>query len=136
MKQKRFNPPALTRLASTGHFSSAVRVGNMIWVSGTVGVTPDGQPVDGMAAQTRLAFENLKAVLEEAGATLADVVELVTYHTALLEELRIFFRIKDEFFPADFPAWTAVGVTQLASPGLLIEIRATAVVGSGGPPLN
>jgi len=136
MRQRRFNPPALTRVASSGHFSSAVRVGNTIWVSGTVGVTPEGLPGEGMAAQARLAFENLRAVLEEAGATLADVVDLTTYHIALREEMRVFFRVKDEFFPTDFPAWTAVGVTQLAFPGLLVEIRAVAVAGSGGPQLN
>jgi len=42
-----------------------------------------------------------------------------------------FAKVKDEFFPRDYPAWTAVGVTQLALPELRVEIRAVAVAGSG-----
>jgi enamine deaminase RidA (YjgF/YER057c/UK114 family) len=42
-----------------------------------------------------------------------------------------FAKVKDEFFPRDYPAWTAVGVTQLALPELRIEVRAVAIAGSG-----
>jgi enamine deaminase RidA (YjgF/YER057c/UK114 family) len=131
LKQQRSNPQVLAKLAASAHFSSAVRVGDMIWVSGTVGATPEGRPVEGMAAQAKLAFETLDAVLTEAGASLADVVELVTFHTDLRGDMRAFSKAKDAVFPTDFPAWTAVGVTQLAIEGLLVEIRAVAVVGSG-----
>jgi enamine deaminase RidA (YjgF/YER057c/UK114 family) len=64
-----------------------------------------------------------------AGATLDDVVDLVTYHLTM-DDLPIFARVKSEFFPANFPAWTVVGVTALALPELLIEVKATAVIGS------
>lgn len=131
MKQQRFNPPGLTKIAAANHFSSAVRVGDFVWVSGCVGLGPDGKPAAGMTGQARIAFENVSASLSSAGATLADVVELGTYHTDLQRDMRAFFAVKDEFFPKGFPAWTAVGVTQLALPGLLVEIRAVAVVGSG-----
>ena len=130
MNQVRSNPASLAKLAASGHFSSTVRVGDMIWVSGTVGATPDGQPVEGMAAQAALAFENLRDALEAAGAKLADVVEIVTFHTDLQGDMRAFFKAKDAAFPENYPAWTAVGVTQLAFPGLLVEVRATAVAGS------
>jgi enamine deaminase RidA (YjgF/YER057c/UK114 family) len=65
------------------HFSPATRVGDMVWVSGQVGVDADMKPAQGMHAQARIAFECLKLVLEEAGASLADVVELTTFHTDL-----------------------------------------------------
>ena len=70
-------------------------------------------------------------MLSAAGATLADVVELTSFHIDLRGEMRDFARVKDEYFPADYPAWTAVGVTQLAMEPFRIEIRAAAVAGSG-----
>jgi enamine deaminase RidA (YjgF/YER057c/UK114 family) len=70
----------------------------------------------------------LKQALEAGG--LGDVVELTTFHIDLRGGSREFGAVKDEFFPNNCPAWTAVGVTQLAMPELLVEIRAVAVVGS------
>ena len=113
------------------HFSPATRVGDLVWVSGQVGVDADMKPAEGMQAQAQIAFECLKLVLEEAGASLADVVELTTFHTDLHGDIDAFIAVKDQYFPNRYPSWSAVGVTQLALPGLLIEIRAMAVVGSG-----
>lgn len=131
MKQQLTNPPAMAKLAANNHFSSAVRVGDTIWLSGTVGLGPDRRPAAGMTAQAHSAFEALRSALAEAGATLADVVELTTYHTELQRDIALFMKVKDEFFPAKYPAWTAVGITQLSYPGLLVEIRAIAVAGAG-----
>lgn len=113
------------------HLSPATRVGDLIWVSGQVGIDADMKPAEGMHAQAQIAFACLKLVLEEAGASLADVVELTTFHTDLHGEVDAFVAVKDQYFPSRYPSWTAVGVTQLALPGLVIEIRAVAVAGSG-----
>ncbi|MFV0526410.1 MAG: Rid family hydrolase, partial [Acidimicrobiales bacterium] len=86
---------------------------------------------EGMEEQARLAFEGVRSVLEAAGATMADIVEITTFHTDLRGDMRAFAKVKDEYLPADYPAWTAVGVTQLALAELLVEIRVVAVVGSG-----
>jgi enamine deaminase RidA (YjgF/YER057c/UK114 family) len=103
----------------------------MIWVSGQVGVTTEMTVGEGMQAQARIAFESLKTLLDAAGASLADVVELVTFHTDLRGDMEAFSAVKDEYFPGRYPSWTAVGVTQLGLPELCIEIRAVAVAGSG-----
>jgi enamine deaminase RidA (YjgF/YER057c/UK114 family) len=87
-------------------------------------------PAEGMEAQARIAFASLKHILEEAGASMGDIVELTTFHTALQRDIEIFAKVKDEFIPARYPAWTAVGLSELALPGLCIEIRAVAVAGS------
>lgn len=125
-------PAAMKPLYDAYHFAPATRVGDMIWVSGQVGIGPDMKPGQGMAEQARLAFEGLKAVLDEAGATLADVVELVTFHTDLRGDMEAFSPVKDSYFPQRYPSWTAVGVIQLAAPEFLVEVRAVAVAGSGG----
>jgi len=113
------------------HFSQANRLGDTIWVSGQVGIDSNLLPASGMAAQARLAFEGLKRTLAETGASLEDVVELTTFHIDLRCEMEQFAVVKDEYFPRDYPAWTAVGVTQLALPELRVEVRAVAIAGSG-----
>ncbi len=124
------NPKGTEAIYKSLHFSQAVRHGDTIWISGQVGIDESFQPAEGIEAQTKLAFQSLKVILEEAGASLTDIVELVTYHTSMAD-MKGFSKAKNEFIPENYPAWTAVGVTELVMPGLLVEIRATAVLGSG-----
>ncbi|WOF42517.1 RidA family protein [Sphingopyxis indica] len=128
--QQSFNPPGTEGAADQYRLSQAMRVGDMIWVSGQVGVTPDRTVPDGIEAQTRLTFENLKTVLESAGATLDDVVELTLLLTDTSIDLEPFYRVKDEYIRPPYPAITGFGVSSLALPGLLLEVRAVAVAGS------
>jgi enamine deaminase RidA (YjgF/YER057c/UK114 family) len=129
MKKKLINPPGTEGIYQSMQFSQAVCMGNMIWISGQVGMDEQFQMAEGIEAQARQAFQNLKKVLEEAGASIEDVVELVTYHISM-KDIGAFSKAKSEFFKNDYPAWTAVGVNELVIPGLLVEIRATAVVES------
>jgi len=129
-KRKIVVPKAAQAMYDRFHFAQATRVGDTIWVSGQVGLDANFRPGDGMAAQAELAFESLKAVLAEAGASLGDVVELTTFHIDLQGDMAAFSAVKDRYFPRDYPSWTAVGTTQLAVPGLLVEVRAVAVAGS------
>jgi enamine deaminase RidA (YjgF/YER057c/UK114 family) len=130
VKRLLVNPKETQPMYDSFHFSQANRVGDTIWVSGQVGVDDNLVPASTMAAQARLAFEGLKRTLAAAGASLSDVVELTTFHVDLRGELDQFTKVKDEYIPRNSPAWTAVGVTQLALPQLRVEIRAVAVAGS------
>ena len=131
MKRVLVNPKETQPMYDAFHFSQANRVGDTIWVSGQVGIDSNLSPASGMSAQARLAFEGVERTLAETGASLEDVVELTTFHIDLRGEMDEFAKVKDEFFPRGYPAWTAVGVTQLALPELRVEIRAVAVAGSG-----
>jgi enamine deaminase RidA (YjgF/YER057c/UK114 family) len=130
MKRVLINPQETQPIYDAFHFSQANRVGDMIWISGQVGVDDKLAPASGTAAQARLAFEGLKRTLAAAGATLEDVVELTTFHIDLRGEMDQFAQVKDEYLPRNYPAWTAVGVTQLALPELRVEVRAVAMAGS------
>ena len=123
------NPPGSEEFYNTWHFSQGVRVGNTLWVSGQLGIGADGKLGATIEDQTRLAFQNLIRVLETAGGSLADVVELTTYHIAMGDLPRV-AAVKGEFISQDFPAWTAIGVTALALPEMLIEVKAVAVIDS------
>ncbi len=127
MKKTLINPPGTEVIYQSMQFSQAVRVDHTIWISGQVGMDEKLQMAEGIEAQARQAFQNLQKVLEASGATVEDVVELVTYHISM-SDMGKFAKVKSEFFKKDYPAWTAVGVKELVIPGLLVEIRATAVV--------
>lgn len=129
LKRQLINPPHTQVFYDTFHYSQATRVGDMIWVSGQVGIDASMTPGKDIEEQAHLAFNALKNILEAAGANLSDVVELVTFHTELQADMQAFARVKDQYFPDNYPSWTAVGTTELALPGLRVEIRAVAVAG-------
>lgn len=125
-------PPGMETVYEKIHYAPAVKAGNTIYVSGQIGRDAHMQLVEGREAQIVQAFENLKQVLEAAGACLADVVDLTTWHTDL-RDLPLFMQVRDRYFsgdaPACYPAWTAIGAHMLCgSPGYIIEIKAVAVL--------
>jgi reactive intermediate/imine deaminase len=129
MKRQLVNPPGTESLYENWQYSQAVRVGDTVWVSGQVGIDAAGKVPAGIDAQARLAFENLKRVLAAAGAALGDVVELTTFHRDM-KEMQSFAKVKSEYIPSNYPAWTAIGTTELAMADLRVEMRAVAVIGS------
>lgn len=107
-------------------YSPAVRAGGLVFIAGQVGIRPDGTVPDSAVDQVRLAFTRLGAILKHEGLGFEDLVELVSYHVRIDEQLTTFREIKDEFITRDFPAWTILGIASLARPNLLIEIKAVA----------
>ncbi len=108
------------------HFAPAVKDGDRLFCSGVIGLNADGSaPADPEAQFTR-AFESLGDVLAAAGASFADVVDLTTFHVGLQAHLRTFAQVKNRFVVEPYPTWTAIGVSELAVPGGLVEIRAIA----------
>ncbi|HSN64558.1 MAG: RidA family protein [Azonexus sp.] len=114
--------------SAIGTYSQAVRVGDTVYMSGQIGLDPATmQMVDGIDAQIVRVFENLKAVAEAAGGSLADVVKLNVF----LTDLANFARVNETmatFFSAPFPARAAVGVKELPR-GALVEADAVMYVG-------
>ncbi len=127
-KKELINPPGSEKTYERFQFSQAVKAGNTLYVSGQVGRAPDGNIPDDIEGQTRNALGNLKNVIEHAGGTLEDVVELHTFHTDM-GEMAGMMKVKSEFFPGDYPAWTAIGCTALAAPQFKLEVKAIAVIG-------
>ena len=127
VKKQLINPKGSEQIYQSMQFSQAIKCKNTIWVSGQVGVDEKLKVVQGIEKQTQMAFQNLEKVLKEAGSGLEEIVELVTYHTSM-KEIGGFSKVKAKFIPENYPAWTAVGVTELVLPDLLVEIKATAII--------
>ena len=110
------------------HYNPGVKAtGHLLFIAGQVGRDQNLNVIEGKAAQFVQAFENVKAVLSAAGATFDDVVDMVTYHTDM-RDLQLFMSIKDRYYTGEYPAWTGIGVTSLAMPGLMVEIKCVAML--------
>ncbi|WP_164877531.1 RidA family protein [Prescottella agglutinans] len=122
-------PAEMVHVYQHCHVAPAVRAGDFIICSGVLGQRLDGTIPDDHATEFALAFENLRCVLAAAGAELAHIVELVTFHTDLEGDLGSFTTVKERFMHEPYPAWTAVGVTHLGAGSIVtprVEIKATA----------
>ena len=124
------------RAQPLGHYPHIKRVGDFLFVSGTssrrpdnshagVIIHPDGSVTKDIALQTRAVIENVRTILQSAGADLKDVVDVTTY-LVNMEDFSGYNAVYGEYFGYDGPARTTVAVHQLPHPHLLIEIKALA----------
>lgn len=114
--------------AAIGTYSQAVQAGNTVYISGQIGLDPASmQMVEGIDAQIARVFDNLRAVAEAAGASLADAVKLTVYLTDLADFQKV-NETMARYFKEPYPARAAVGVAQLPR-GALVEADAILVVG-------
>jgi reactive intermediate/imine deaminase len=113
-------------------FSSAVRVGEVLYLSGQIGLGADGRLPEGIEAQTRQTMENIGAILRSAGRGWDDVFHC----TAMLENMAewpAFNRVYVTYFtPGRLPARSALGADGLAL-GALVEVECQAYAGPAAP---
>jgi len=107
---------------------AAVRAGRTLYVTGHDGEGPDGLVPDDVETQLRNTFRNIEVSLRAAGAAWSDVVELTSYHVGLRDQAELLLAVAAEFLSDPFPAWTAVGVTELFDEGAVFEMSCVAVL--------
>jgi enamine deaminase RidA (YjgF/YER057c/UK114 family) len=108
------------------HFAPAVRDKDHLYCSGVIGTGADGKAPSDPETQFTNAFEGVKATLADAGLTFHDVVDITSFHVGLQANMRSFMKVKDRYVTEPYPAWTAIGVSELAIPGGLVEIKVVA----------
>ena len=110
-------------------YSHAIKCGNTIYVAGQVAFNEEGKLVGAgdIITQTECTYENLKRVLEAAGASMTDIVSMhvLTLDIPGFDKTR---EARRKYFGKHFPATTVIGVAGLDLPGTLIEIEVIAVV--------
>jgi enamine deaminase RidA (YjgF/YER057c/UK114 family) len=118
--------PALARFEDDWHFSHAVRHDGLLYFSGVTGTDQDGHVPSDPSEQFERAFLHLRLYLEAAHASLRDIIEMTTYHVSLHDHLDAFTAVKDRHIDKPYPAWSAIGVSDLITRGALVEIRVIA----------
>jgi enamine deaminase RidA (YjgF/YER057c/UK114 family) len=111
-------------------YARAIRVGDTIHVSGTLGVGPDGRPPDGAYAQAVASLERIKGALEALGSSLSDVVRTRMFVVDMAANQLEVGRAHGEVFADIRPASTMLGVAGFVSPEYLVEIEAEAITSS------
>ncbi|HZF82984.1 MAG TPA: RidA family protein [Burkholderiaceae bacterium] len=118
-------PPQRHALYELHRYSPAIRANGLLFVSGQVGSRPDGSPEPDLDAQVRLAFENLNAILAEAGCSFDDVIDVTVFMVDPPLHFERAWAVAAEYWgQAPYPTATAVGVTWLS--GFQFEIKAIA----------
>lgn len=110
-----------------GPYSHAVKVGKMVFTSGQIGIDPiAGEMTNGVEAQTIQAINNLKAVLEAAGSSMANIVKTTVFVKNMSDFAKV-NKLYDMMIPAPYPARSCVEVAALPA-GALVEIEAMALL--------
>lgn len=123
---RRLSPPDIHPPFSGYVHGIEVPAGHRLAVcSGQLGIATDGTVPEGCEAQARIAFANIAAILREAGMGLADVVRINAYVTGR-EHLPGYMAVRNDLFPAPFPASTLMIVSGFARPEFVVEIEAIA----------
>lgn len=108
------------------HFAQAVRAGRTLHCAGQLGLDADGSVPPEFLDEARNAWAAVGSVLERAGFGWSDIVEYTSYHVGLQSSAADFMRARDEVLSEPWPAWTAIGISELFVPGARVEIRVTA----------
>ena len=117
---KRAAPPV-------GAYPHARRVGQLLFLSGVGPRSVDNEIPDGIDAQTRATFANVRAVLEDAGSSWERLVDVTVFLTDMERDFATYNKLWAEYFPHDPPCRTTVEVTALPTP-IRIELKCIATV--------
>lgn len=109
------------------HYCHVVRADRHVWVSGSVGIRPDGTIPDSTVEQFRVAMASVDACLRKCGASAANVVKVTIFMTDISERPLI-NPLRAEYFGENRPASTLVEVSALVDPRLKVEIEAVAYI--------
>ena len=121
-------PDGMQETYDTLQYAPAVRAGDMVYLSGVIAALEEGQDPtpEAYAAASNKAFEEIDTILKHAGGSIADVVDVTSYHVDFQNHLGPMMGAKAQWFPKPYPAWTLIGISALYNPLGFVEIKANA----------
>lgn len=127
-------PPQRHALYERNRYSPAIRSNGFLFVSGQVGSRADGSPEPDLKQQVRLAFENLNAILAEAGGSFDDVIDVTVFMVDPQSKFETIWQVVPEYWgQAPYPTITAAGVTWLYGFDFEIKVIARLPESAGSP---
>ena len=122
-------PHGMETLVTRYHYAPGVAVGDTLYISGQVGRDDTLKVITDKEQQFEQAFRNVGKVLHAAGAGFDDVIELETWFLNFPADLPLFMTVKDRYFTGpSYPTWTGFGVASFSMPGIICEIKCTAIL--------
>ena len=114
-------------------WSNCIVCDGIAYIAGLTSRNADGVTIDGKDEyeQTKIIFEKHKALIEVAGGTMADFTKLPIYYVTRIQNNKMVWKARAEFFEGNFPACSLVEVSNLASPEIYVEIEGVAHIGKG-----
>lgn len=131
-KRKLIIPDSMLSIYESVGYAPGVLVDSTLYISGQIGRDNYMQLVEAKEAQFHQVFKNLQMVLEAAGASFGDVVDVTSYHTDM-RDLPLYMHVRNQYFDNKdtAPCWTAIGAASLCgAPGYFLEVKAVAVLSS------
>ena len=123
-------PPGMENIVERFHYAPGVLVGDTLHVSGQVGRDENLKVIEDKEAQFDQCFANIKKVLDAAGFAFSDIIELESWFTSFPGDLALFMQVKDRWIKGPvFPTWTGFQVSNFSMPGIVCEVKVTAVRG-------
>ncbi|UPY36283.1 RidA family protein [Sediminicoccus sp. KRV36] len=119
-------PPGMAHAVPQFGYAPGLVSGGFLFMAGQLGRDDAGQVIADPEAQITRAFENVLAILHAAGAGIADLLDVTSFHVGLRETLPLYKTVRDRFMQGHTPPWTAIGVSELSRPGLIVEIKGIA----------
>ncbi len=119
-------PPGMENFPRDSGYSPGLVCNGFLFMAGQLGRDAAMQVIADPEAQFARAWENVGRVLHAAGLTVADIVDITSFHVGLQQHIGLFKRVRDRFLQGYTPPWTAIGIVELSRPGLLVEIKCTA----------
>lgn len=105
------------------HFSPLVLDAGFGFISGVTGTRDDGSCAEDPETEFTDTFDKLDRVLRAGDLSLADIVEMTTFHVDLHAHIDVFRQVHGRYLSEPWPAWTAIGTTELVTPGARLEIK-------------
>ncbi len=121
-----YTPPDTEWMENDFGMSPAIRVGDLVWLSGVVVSPQEGQSLEDAIDK---AFSTIQMIIGDAGLTWNDVVDVTTFHVDLEPQKDIFLKVKERYITEKpYPSWTAIEVVGLWEATLVAEIKVVASV--------
>jgi enamine deaminase RidA (YjgF/YER057c/UK114 family) len=126
-------PKGMETIVERYHYAPGVLVGDTLYVSGQVGRDENLNVLADKEAQFEQCFLNIKKVLDAAGFHFAEIVEMESWFTSFPGDLALFMQVKDRWIRGPvYPTWTGFEVSSFSMPGIICEVKVTAVRGEPG----
>ncbi|MET1415174.1 RidA family protein [Roseibium sp. HPY-6] len=126
MSKQAIVPAELKSYYDDWKMSPGLASGDLVFLTGFTGVSPDGDLPADAEHQIRNAFKKVEIVLREAGLDFGALVEMTTYHVGLRDHFDLFKGIRSEFVKEPYPAWTAIEVAGFVHEDAIVEIKVIA----------